>query len=83
MIDGSVVPLLVASRTGYQNLCQLITETKLTPRIPGLTLTHLPPGVDPHDRKRPCFATWTELARYSEGLIAASGKHFITVEAIP
>src|SRR5476651_2675067 len=34
MEDGSVVPLLVASRTGYQNLCQLITEAKLVDRPP-------------------------------------------------
>ncbi len=30
--DGSVLPLLVTSRTGYQNLCQLITKAKLTDR---------------------------------------------------
>jgi error-prone DNA polymerase len=29
MDDGSVVPVLVASREGYQNLCQLITRAKL------------------------------------------------------
>lgn len=29
MEDGSVLPLLVASRTGYQNLCRLITRAKL------------------------------------------------------
>ncbi len=27
--DGSVLPLLVQNRRGYQNLCQLITQTKL------------------------------------------------------
>jgi error-prone DNA polymerase len=27
--DGSVLPVLVASRTGYQNLCRLITRAKL------------------------------------------------------
>ena len=27
--DGSVLPVLVESRTGYQNLCQLITQAKL------------------------------------------------------
>ncbi|MFT3780697.1 MAG: error-prone DNA polymerase [Nibricoccus sp.] len=94
MEDGSVVPLLVASRTGYQNLCQLITEAKLTERTP---LTHRIPGRadgpssaadnaehypypqtpkldnDPTERKRPCFATWDELARFSEGLIALTG----------
>jgi error-prone DNA polymerase len=73
MEDGTVVPLLAASRQGYQNLCQLITETKLTPRAPELALPHLPPGVDPHERKRPCFATWAELERFSAGLIALTG----------
>lgn len=73
MEDGTVVPLLVTSRTGYQNLCQLITEAKLVPRAPTLTISNLPPHVDPHDRKRPCFATWSELARFNEGLIAFTG----------
>ena len=27
MEDGSIVPLLATSQAGYQNLCQLITET--------------------------------------------------------
>src|SRR5215212_7382616 len=27
--DGSILPVLVASRTGYQNLCRLITRAKL------------------------------------------------------
>ncbi|MEO7413205.1 MAG: error-prone DNA polymerase [Opitutaceae bacterium] len=74
MEDGSVLPLLVATRTGYQNLCQLITETKLTPRLPGCgAIPDLPPGVGPQERKRPCFATWSELARFSAGLIALTG----------
>ncbi len=71
--DGTVLPLLVATRAGYQNLCQLITESKLTPRAPHLAPPDLPPGADPHERKRPCFATWSELARFSEGLIALTG----------
>lgn len=73
MEDGTVVPLLVASRTGYQNLCQLITESKLTPRAPHLAFSDLPPGADSQERKRPCFATWSELARFSDGLIALTG----------
>ena len=73
MEDGSVIPLLAATRTGYQNLCQLITEAKLTPRTPGLTPPDLAPGIDPRDRKRPCFATWAELAKFSAGLIALTG----------
>jgi error-prone DNA polymerase len=92
MEDGSVVPLLVATRTGYQNLCQLISEAKLTPREVGRVIPHAPsafvdpeatrwgqralpsdPTADPRDRKRPCFATWRELARFSDGLIALTG----------
>lgn len=73
MEDGTVVPLLVATRAGYQNLCQLITEAKLTPRATDLAPADLLPEVDPRDRKRPCFATWAELARYSAGLIALTG----------
>ena len=67
MEDGCVVPLLAATRTGYQNLCQLITEAKLTERGPSV------PSAERHERKRPCFATWTELARFSAGLIALTG----------
>jgi error-prone DNA polymerase len=73
LADGSVLPLLAATQQGYQNLCQLITEAKLTPRAPDLAPAELAPQVDPRDRKRPCFATWDELARYHEGLIALTG----------
>ncbi len=80
MEDGSVVPLLAASQRGYQNLCQLITEAKLTPRAASATgaadqtdSNHNPHAPDPRERKRPCFATWDELARFSEGLIALTG----------
>ena len=75
MEDGSVVPLLVATRMGYQNLCQLITETKLTERPSHCRASVLqsPHDPDPRDRKRPCFATWSELEKYSTGLIALTG----------
>ncbi len=89
MQDGSVVPFLVATRTGYQNLCQLITEAKLTERSPNCRASDLltplsdfpnpasarltPYSPDPRDRKRPCFATWAELEKYSTGLIAFTG----------
>jgi len=76
MEDGSVIPLLATSRAGYQNLCQLITEAKLTPRTASVTSSatdDTPHAPDPRDRKRPCFATWAELARYREGLIALTG----------
>lgn len=71
--DGSVLPLLVENRTGYQNLCQLISDAKLTPRPPHLAPRDQPPGVDPRERKRPCFATWAELAAHAGGLIALTG----------
>src|SRR3954467_4932481 len=51
MEDGSVVPLLATSCTGYQNLCQLITEAKLVERAGALPLPDLPPGSDPRERK--------------------------------
>jgi error-prone DNA polymerase len=78
MEDGSVVPLLVENRTGYQNLCRLISTAKLEPRTspPPHSLTpSLPssPDSDPRARKRPCFATWAELAAHAEGLIALTG----------
>ncbi len=84
MEDGTVVPLLAATRQGYQNLCQLITEAKLVPRrdtgiVPPRRIAAerrggaQPSAPDPRDRKRPCFATWDELARFAEGLIALTG----------
>ena len=73
MEDGSVVPLLAESRTGYQNLCQLITEAKLTERLLSLSPSRFDPPLDPQERKRPCFATWAELTRHSDGLIALTG----------
>ena len=73
MEDGSVVPLLAASRAGYQNLCQLITEAKLTERPLLLAAPEFDAALDPTERKRPCFATWSELETYSSGLIALTG----------
>jgi error-prone DNA polymerase len=35
--------------------------------------SHSGEELDPRDRKRPCFATWSELARYHDGLIALTG----------
>ncbi len=84
--DGTVLPLLVANRTGYQNLCQLISHTKQTPRLlrsetrdasgDGLAEALAKMGPTPpqlRERKRPCYATWDEIAKYSEGLIALTG----------
>jgi error-prone DNA polymerase len=83
MADRSVVPLLAANQQGYQNLCQLITEAKLVERsiapAPAAT-TRVEAGstaaaaeIDPRERKRPCYATWDELRRFSGGLIALTG----------
>ena len=66
LCDETVLPLLVASRTGYQNLCQLISLTKQTER----------PRKDQNkERKRPCYATWEELAAHADGLVALTGDH--------
>jgi error-prone DNA polymerase len=53
------LPLLVRNRTGYQNLCRLITLMKL--RVP----KHAKPGE--------CAATLAELAAHAEGLICLTG----------
>lgn len=71
MEDNTVVPLLAVTRTGYQNLCRLVTETKLSERL--VTPANVEYDLDPRERKRPCFASWDELARFSEGLIALTG----------
>jgi error-prone DNA polymerase len=73
MEDGSIVPLLVENRTGYQNLCQLISTAKLVPRPPGLAPEGLAPEEDPRARKRRSFASWTELAAHADGLVALTG----------
>ena len=53
------VPVLVRNRTGYQNLCRLITLMKL--RVP----KHAKPGE--------CAVTPDELAEHAEGLICLTG----------
>jgi error-prone DNA polymerase len=53
------LPLLVSNRTGYQNLCRLITLMKL--RVP----KHTKPGE--------CAVAPDELAEYTEGLICLTG----------
>ena len=73
LADGSALPVLVKNRTGYRNLCKLITLAKLNPRSPSVRVEGLAPGEDPHARKRPCFATWEELSAHAEGLIALTG----------
>jgi error-prone DNA polymerase len=53
------LPLLVRNRTGYQNLCRLITLMKL--RVP----KHAKPGE--------CAVTLDELAAYAEGCVCLTG----------
>jgi error-prone DNA polymerase len=59
--NSSVValPLLARNRTGYQNLCRLITLMKM--RVP----KHAKPGE--------CTVTADELAAHAKGLIALTG----------
>lgn len=54
------IPVLVRSRTGYQNLCRLITLMKL--RVP----KHAKPGE--------CVVTADELAAHAKGLICLTGS---------
>src|ERR1044072_3069844 len=54
------VPVLVRNRTGYQNLCRLVTLMKL--RVP----KHAKPGE--------CVATADELAAHAKGLICLTGS---------
>jgi error-prone DNA polymerase len=54
-----ILPLIVRNRTGYQNLCRLITLMKL--RVP----KHAKPGE--------CAVTLDELAEYTEGLVCLTG----------
>ena len=55
------IPVIVRNRTGYQNLCRLITLMKL--RVP----KHAKPGE--------CAVTPDELAEYAEGLVCLTGGH--------
>ncbi|MEO8433505.1 MAG: error-prone DNA polymerase [Pyrinomonadaceae bacterium] len=57
--DVVTIPLLVRNRTGYQNLCRLVTLMKL--RVP----KHAKPGE--------CAVTPDELAAHAEGLICLTG----------
>src|SRR3989442_15604950 len=57
--DGVEIPLLVRSRSGYQNLCRLITLMKM--RVP----KHAKPGE--------CSVTPDELAAHAGGLVCLTG----------
>src|SRR6185503_195895 len=54
------LPLLVRNRTGYQNLCRLITLMKM--RVP----KHAKPGE--------CVVTPEELTAHAEGLVCLTGS---------
>src|SRR5215210_4275353 len=53
------IPVLVRNRTGYQNLCRLITLMKL----------HVPKHAKPGE----CAVTLDELAAYADGLVCLTG----------
>jgi len=53
------IPLLVRNRTGYQNLCRMVTLMKM--RVP----KHAKPGE--------CAVTPDELGEYAEGLVCLTG----------
>src|SRR5438552_8270568 len=57
--DVVAIPLLVRNRTGYQNLCRLITLMKM--RVP----KHAKPGE--------CVVTPDELSSHAEGLVCLTG----------
>jgi len=59
--EGGNYPLLAATRAGYQNLCRLITTTKL--RIPKISSS----------KKTVATAGLAELQEHAEGLIALTG----------
>jgi error-prone DNA polymerase len=63
-IANGRLPLLAASRAGYQNLCRLITRMKMRPAMM--------PGVG--DAKHaPTWATLEDLREFSSGLICLTG----------
>jgi error-prone DNA polymerase len=62
------LPLLVKNRTGYQNLCRLITLMKM--RVP----KHAKPGE--------CAVGFDELAQYADGLVCLTGVEDVS-EARP
>src|SRR5579872_1676011 len=58
--DGTRYPLLIRNRTGYQNLCRMITRTKLR------TSKHPKPGQEAAVRPE-------ELEEFADGLICLTG----------
>ncbi len=82
MEDGSVLPVLVATREGYRNLCRLITRAKLRDPEPGKNGRRRAPFFEETrgnrrsgslPGKRDCAVRWGELAEFAKGLIALTG----------
>ena len=86
MEDGTVLPVLVASRAGYRNLCRLISRAKLRAehRLPACADRGLPARAGRQDARRPhrleaCVpkagtpVRWDELAEFADGLVALTG----------
>ena len=90
--DGSVVPVLAASRTGYQNLCQLITRAKLRgtkaeASVRWEELAEFAPGLvaltgDEEGPVRRALQRRDRAGaqRAAEGLVAAFGRENVFVE---
>jgi error-prone DNA polymerase len=68
--QSSRLPLLVESRTGYQNLCRLITRMKLHPSKPKTDLLGAP---ELRAEKGEGAATLEDLAAHAAGLICLTG----------
>ena len=67
------VSLLCASRTGYQNLCRLITRTKLrAPKYPAPISKHVQPTSDLILQSH-ALASLDDLAEFADGLICITG----------
>jgi len=57
MEGGRVLPVLVKTRRGYENLCELLTKAHLRSQVKG-----------------DCGVKWSELAEFSEGIVAVLGS---------
>jgi error-prone DNA polymerase len=67
------LPLLCASREGYQNLCRLITRTKLrAPKYPAL-VSQRKTATDKDIFQSQSVASLADLAGYATGLICLTG----------
>src|ERR1035441_10070302 len=71
----SRVPLLCASREGYQNLCRLVTRMKLrAPKYPAALPRHAKGALDnPLVLGSQAIASVNDLSEYSAGLVCLTG----------